>query len=176
MAKVGDGRCAAAHAPNTNAETDNRSTCRGTKVRDDVVSSMTRCLPGQRQYYRGVRQGWTALYRRHVPDQQQDSQACGHPANGGGGSIPRTHARPTYRSKTSAVRDHPQGAIHNLAGNTPASHGRWKVRQALPRGLHSEGRKVQQVQGGGCGFCRQHSYNSGSSKEGTSLRAANQLR
>ena len=98
------------------------------------------------------------------------------PSNRGGRSIPRTHARPTYRGKISAQRDHPQGAIHNLAGNTLVSHGSWKVRQALPRGLHSGGRKVQQVQGGGCGYCLQHSYNSGSSKEGTSLRAANQLR
>ena len=108
------------------------------------------------------------------------------PPSNRGGDAPfhaPTHARPTYRGKisaikekTSALRDRPQGAIHNLAGNTRASHGRWKVRQALPRGLHSEGKKVQQVQGGGCGYCLQHSYNSGSSKEGTSLRAANQLR
>ena len=113
MAKVGDGRGAAAHAPNTNAETDNRNTCRGTKGRDDVVRSMTRCRPGQRQCYRGLRQGWTALYRRHVPDQQQDSQACGHPANGGGAPFhARTHALPT------AAKLAPEETAHRAPSTT----------------------------------------------------------
>ena len=112
----------------------------------------------------------------------------GPPSKWGWRSIPRTHARPTYRGKTVGPRNRPQGAIHNLAGNTCESHDgtwkvhnpvfpeSWKVRQALPRGLHSGGRKVEQVQGGGCGYCLQHSYNSRSSKEGTSIRAASQLR